>query len=52
MDRWAADPQPRGPHSAVRAGGYAFPTGFAARAGAQVNHALTFKQDNWLGVDQ
>jgi hypothetical protein len=43
-------PSPGGLHSAVRAGGCATPTGFAARAGAQTNHALTFNPDHSLGV--
>ena len=38
-------------HFAVRAGGCATSTGFAARAGAQANHALTFKPDHSLGAD-
>ena len=35
-----------------RAGGCATPTGFAARAGVQTDHALTFKPDHSLGADQ
>ena len=38
--------------SAVRAGGCATPTGFAARSGVQTDHALTFKPDHSLGGDQ
>jgi hypothetical protein len=34
------------------AGGCATTTGFAARAGAQANHALTFKPDHSLGAGQ
>jgi hypothetical protein len=45
-------PNPGGFHSAVRAGGCATPTGFAARAGAQANHAPTFKLDHSLVADQ
>jgi len=39
-----------GLHSAVRAGGCTTPTGFAARAGAQANHAPTFNTDHSLGA--
>jgi phosphonate transport system permease protein len=39
------------PHSAVRAGGCAAPTGFAASAGAEAAHALTFKSDHPMGAD-
>ena len=38
-------------HSAVRAGGCATPTGFAARAGAEAAHALTFKSNHPMGAD-
>lgn len=45
-------PSPGGLHSAFRAGGSATPTGFAARASAEVAHALTFNPNHSLGVDQ
>ena len=51
MDHWATGPQPRGHHSAVRAGGSATPTGYAARAGVEATHALTFNPDHSLGAD-
>lgn len=44
-------PSPGGLHSAVRAGGCATPTGFAARASVEATHALTFKPDHSLGAD-
>ena len=43
---------PESLHSAGRAGGCATPTGFAARAGAQANHSLTFNPDHSLRADQ
>ena len=39
-------PSPGGLHSAVRAGGCATQTGFAARAGAEAAHALTINPDH------
>lgn len=44
-------PGPGGLHSAVRAGGSATPTGFAACAGIEVTHALTFNPEHSLGAD-
>jgi hypothetical protein len=43
-------PSPGGLHSAVRAGGCATPTGFAARAGVEAAHALTFNPGHSLGA--
>ena len=37
---------------AIRAGGCATPTGFAARAGAEAVNALTFHPDHPMGADQ
>jgi hypothetical protein len=42
----------RGLHSTVRAGACTTPAGFAARAGAQAKHALTFKPGHPFGTDQ
>jgi hypothetical protein len=49
---WIQTLSPGGLYSAVRAGGCATPTGFASRAGAQANHALTFNPRHSLGADQ
>jgi len=42
---------PGGLHSAVRAGGCATTAGFAARAGAEAAHALTFNPGHSRGAD-